>query len=305
VCGFYDVLMGHTGERQGLRGDRQGKKTGLAGDGAKSFEVRLRIPLNKKDPLAKLMGWQLSIPKDDAPIQISKVRGSGAVAKYNEKHSDDDMAIMPGDEILEVNGVKWSGDSKAFEATITKKIQAKLRQKKVTPIMFTVKRRSQEELAKAKAEAAQEKPEPDESAMALGKKGSGNRKGKKDQAQPSRGTIADEKDAEYEQEVDRTTFKMDGLIAAWNRMHPEDGINLDGMVFRKAMEMAVRGSRRSAAPSGQNAKLAQVAKTERVPIKLVKAPAAKAAKAAPTTTAAPAKPAEDDDDDQVIGAEED
>jgi len=66
-----------------------------------------------RDPLHRAMGWKLNTSVDWEPVKIEKLRNSGLIYNYNRDHPD--AKIFSGDEILQVNKVKWHHSAKTFD----------------------------------------------------------------------------------------------------------------------------------------------------------------------------------------------
>jgi len=90
---------------------------------SKDFEAE--IPLQGVLPggsLHQAMGWKLNATVDWMPISIEKVRNNGLVPMYNEDHPD--AKILAGDEILQVNHVRWHHNAKVFEDRLEQQFAA-------------------------------------------------------------------------------------------------------------------------------------------------------------------------------------
>lgn len=246
----------------------QGANASVAADAAVAqeadvsrFTVEIKMPHSKesaKEPQAKLMGWKLG-NEEGKPIQIAKIKGKGMLAKHNS--GNDEKLIVAGDELVEVNGVKYTGDTRAFEVALGKEIQASMKKGGPPALRLTVQRRRQAEQApKALAQ------ETAQTVEAAAQDTSIHRVEVEEKANSSAGTeektqISEEKTngsadvqsmaydlleakaaesaATQAHQVELSVSKVEGLIAAWNKLHPEDPIELDHEMFRKAMGVSL------------------------------------------------------------------
>jgi len=225
------------------------------------FTVEIEMPHSKesaKEPQAKLMGWKLG-NEEGKPIQIAKIKSKGMLAKHNS--GNDEKLIVAGDELVEVNGVKYTGDTRAFEVALGKEIQASMKKGGPPALRLTVQRRRQAEQApKALAQ------ETAQTVEAAAQDTSIHRVEVEENANSSAGTeektqiseektngSADVQSMAYDlleakaaesavtqaHQVELSVSKVEGLIAAWNKLHPEDPIELDHEMFRKAMGVSL------------------------------------------------------------------
>lgn len=244
VCSVAVSIQYAPGEGDGLTGNATVADDGAGG--TSRFTVRIRVPKGKsasKEPQAKLMGWQLG-SEAGGPVRVLKIRGKGIVARHNADNAE--RPIVAGDELVEVNGVKWTGDTRAFEAALGKEIQATMMAKERL-LRFTVQRRKQAEQApKALAQAAESQEETQ----------IGEQKANTSANVPAMGSnLLEEKAANSaDSQVELSVSKVEGLIAAWNKLHPEDPIELDPEAFRKAMGMSLVSRRTVDGAGGEQAK---------------------------------------------------
>jgi len=246
----------------------QGANASVAADAAVAqeadvsrFTVEIEMPHSKesaKEPQAKLMGWKLG-NEEGKPIQIAKIKSKGMLAKHNS--GNDEKLIVAGDELVEVNGVKYTGDTRAFEVALGKEIQASMKKGGPPALRLTVQRRRQAEQApKALAQ------ETAQTVEAAAQDTSIHRVEVEENANSSAGTeektqiseektngSADVQSMAYDlleakaaesavtqaHQVELSVSKVEGLIAAWNKLHPEDPIELDHEMFRKAMGVSL------------------------------------------------------------------
>jgi len=246
----------------------QGANASVAADAAVAqeadvsrFTVEIEMPHSKesaKEPQAKLMGWKLG-NEEGKPIQIAKIKSKGMLAKHNS--GNDEKLIVAGDELVEVNGVKYTGDTRAFEVALGKEIQASMKKGGPPALRLTVQRRRQAEQApKALAQ------ETAQTVEAAAQDTSIHRVEVEEKANSSAGTeektqiseektngSADVQSMAYDlleakaaesavtqaHQVELSVSKVEGLIAAWNKLHPEDPIELDHEMFRKAMGVSL------------------------------------------------------------------
>jgi len=260
---FADYIVEEAPRHDAAQLSVQGANASVAADAAVAqeadvsrFTVEIKMPHSKesaKEPQAKLMGWKLG-NEEGKPIQVVKIRGKGMLAKHNS--GIDEAPIAAGDELVEVNGVKYTGDTRAFEAALGKEIQASMKKGGPPALRLTVQRRRQAEQApKALAQettqtveaAAQETTQTVEveekanSSAGMQEKTqiSEEKTNGSADVQSMAYDLLEEKAAEsaatQAHQVDLSVSKVEGLIAAWNKLHPEDPIELDHEVFRKAM----------------------------------------------------------------------
>jgi hypothetical protein len=261
AASFADYIVEEAPRHDAVQLSAQGANTSAVADavvaqeaGVSNFTVEIKMPTAKaaaKEPQAKLMGWKLGT-EEGRPVQIVKIRGKGMLAKHNS--GNDEKSIIAGDELVEVNGVKWTGDTRAFEAALGKEIQATMMAKERL-LRFTVQRRKQAEQApKALAQAA-ESQETTKMIEATSHESSINRVETEGKASSSAGMQEETQISEQkanasadvpamgsnllEDKVELSVSKVEGLIAAWNKLHPEDPIELDPEAFRKAMGMSL------------------------------------------------------------------
>jgi len=236
----------------------QGANASVAADAAVAqeadvsrFTVEIEMPHSKesaKEPQAKLMGWKLG-NEEGKPIQIAKIKSKGMLAKHNS--GNDEKLIVAGDELVEVNGVKYTGDTRAFEVALGKEIQASMKKGGPPALRLTVQRRRQAEQApKALAQ------ETAQTVEAAAQDTSIHRVEVEENANSSAGTeektqiseektngSADVQSMAYDlleakaaesavtqaHQVELSVSKVEGLIAAWNKLHPEDEISLKSL----------------------------------------------------------------------------
>lgn len=246
----------------------QGANASVAADAAVAqetdvsrFTVEIKMPHSKesaKEPQAKLMGWKLG-NEEGKPIQIAKIKGKGMLAKHNS--GNDEKLIVAGDELVEVNGVKYTGDTRAFEVALGKEIQASMKKGGPPALRLTVQRRRQAEQApKALAQETAQTVEAAAQDTSIHRveveEKANNSAGTEEKTQISEEKTngsADVQSMAYDlleakaaesavtqaHQVELSVSKVEGLIAAWNKLHPEDPIELDHEIFRKAMGVSL------------------------------------------------------------------
>jgi len=187
--------------------------------GPAEFAVSLPAPSKEKGPISKVIGWQLKVENDETPVTLGKIRGHGSVAAWNDAHPD--KSVAPGDQVVEVNGVQWNHNSKEFADSIAKQFVAS---KERGEGMSLVLRRVSEK-ADEKGEQQQQAQEGEAGAAAA--------------PEDSQKTTA------AADEVARTAMKIEGLVSAWNKVHPEDGIDTASKHFTNALAVLIR---RASAP---------------------------------------------------------
>mmetsp|Transcript_26523 Transcript_26523/g.74082 ORF Transcript_26523/g.74082 Transcript_26523/m.74082 type:complete len:277 (+) Transcript_26523:139-969(+) len=217
------------------------------------FSVRIKVPTGEsasKEPQAKLMGWQLG-SEQGSPVQVLKIRSQGIVARHNAGGGE--RPILAGDELVEVNGVKWNGDTRAFEAALGKEIQATMRAP-LRLLRLTVQRRKlAEQAAKAQEQETEQmieataqrsniqRVEVEEKATISAdiqektQIGEEKANGSTDVQATGSNLLEERPTLTAEAQAELSISKVEGLIAAWNKLHPEDPIELDQEKFRKAM----------------------------------------------------------------------
>jgi hypothetical protein len=72
--------------------------------------------------IAKVLGWKLELGDDSTPVTVSKIRHEGSVAAWNAANPS--QAIRPGDQINQVNEIKWNDNSRIFSDHIAKQFAA-------------------------------------------------------------------------------------------------------------------------------------------------------------------------------------
>ncbi|CAK0884839.1 unnamed protein product [Prorocentrum cordatum] len=202
------------------------------------FSVRIKVPTGEsasKEPQAKLMGWQLG-SEQGSPVQVLKIRSQGIVARHNAGGGE--RPILAGDELVEVNGVKWSGDTRAFEALLGHEIQAALKSKEKAPLLrLTVQRRP------GAAAAGGEARGPSRAGRAAAAVGT-QEKRKETRGEKASGSadLLEKKESRERRasgsagaQVDRDTSNVEGLIAAWNSLHQEQPIELNHEALHEFM----------------------------------------------------------------------
>jgi len=182
--------------------------------GSADFAVSLPAPPKKNGPISKVLGWQLTVESDETPVTLGKIRGHGSVADWNLAHPD--QSIAPGDQVVEVNGVKWNSDSKDFADIIAKQFVAS--REKGEGMSLVLRRR---------AEGAQAAGGAEERAQ---EGGAGAAAAPEDSQKSTAGA----------EEVARTAMKIEGLVSAWNKVHPEDGIDTTSKHFSDALAVLIR-----------------------------------------------------------------
>mmetsp|Transcript_27857 Transcript_27857/g.63146 ORF Transcript_27857/g.63146 Transcript_27857/m.63146 type:complete len:259 (+) Transcript_27857:78-854(+) len=219
--------------------------------GSADFAVSLPAPPKKNGPISKVLGWQLTVESDETPVTLGKIRGHGSVADWNLAHPD--QSIAPGDQVVEVNGVKWNGDTRAFEAALGKEIQATMRAP-LRLLRLTVQRRKlAEQAAKAQEQETEQmieataqrsniqRVEVEEKATISAdiqektQIGEEKANGSTDVQATGSNLLEERPTLTAEAQAELSISKVEGLIAAWNKLHPEDPIELDQEKFRKAM----------------------------------------------------------------------
>mmetsp|Transcript_40652 Transcript_40652/g.109047 ORF Transcript_40652/g.109047 Transcript_40652/m.109047 type:complete len:328 (-) Transcript_40652:165-1148(-) len=221
------------------------------------FTVEIKMPTAKsasKEPQAKLMGWKLGT-EEGKPIQLVKIRGKGMLANHNSGNVE--KPIIAGDELVEVNGVKWNGDTRAFEAALGKEIQATMRAP-LRLLRLTVQRRKlAEQAAKAQEQETEQmieataqrsniqRVEVEEKATISAdiqektQIGEEKANGSTDVQATGSNLLEERPTLTAEAQAELSISKVEGLIAAWNKLHPEDPIELDQEKFRKAMSVSL------------------------------------------------------------------
>ncbi|CAK0894677.1 unnamed protein product [Prorocentrum cordatum] len=104
----------------------------------REFVAPLVVP-KSKDPLVKVLGWQLLVEDDHIPPIIEKVKDTGVVAQWNAAHPD--LVIHPGDEVMKVNTVPWHNNTKSFTSRMYKEITRAWQGSDGAPIVLVKVRR--------------------------------------------------------------------------------------------------------------------------------------------------------------------
>jgi len=111
---------------------------------ARSFRAQLEIPVSRVErTLADALGLQLNVSGGYwMPAIIGEVKRGGLVAKWNEDNPEN--SLLPGDEIMGVNGVTWQHNSYAFIQKVVKEFKAprsnKLEQKGALTLALSARR---------------------------------------------------------------------------------------------------------------------------------------------------------------------
>jgi len=63
-----------------------------------------------------MLGWQLNFTEDEFPLTVNKIRSTGLVFEFNQKHPE--ARIVTGDVIVKVNDHVWNQNSTEFEKAL-------------------------------------------------------------------------------------------------------------------------------------------------------------------------------------------
>jgi len=267
AASFADYIVDDGSRHDAVQQSAQGANASVAAGAAVAqeadtsrFTVEIKMPTSKeaaKEPQAKLMGWKLG-NEEGKPILIVKIRGKGMLADHNSG-TGDEKPINAGDELVEVNGVKWTGDTRAFDAALGKEIQASMKKGGSPILRLTLQRRKQAEQAAPQALAQAAEGQETTQTVEAAAQGSSihqvetEEKANSTASMQEKTQIIEEKAhgsadvqamasnllEEKETQVSLSVSKVEGLIAAWNRLHPEDPIDIDHGAFRKAMGVSL------------------------------------------------------------------
>jgi hypothetical protein len=192
------------------------------------FKVSLPAPSKKKEPINKVLGWQLSVQDDETPVTLGKIRGHGSLADWNLAHPD--QTIATGDQVVEVNGVQWNSNSKEFADSIAKQFVAS--KERGEGLSLVLRRRVDDaQLSKPASlvDRGEQQQEGETGAAAAA-----------EDSQKSTAAAEAEKSTAAAEEVARTAMKIEGLVSAWNKVHPEDGIDTTSKHFSDALAVLIR-----------------------------------------------------------------